>query len=141
MDTTETKQLEKEHARWQAEHGHLLKDLTIWHRRHKDARAIVDEIEGSLKNFSDQVEAQRAHIEQHKEVVRMHEDALLWRREHAGIRIPGAPIGRDPVHSLQQEIHNQEKDVHRQLANLHQKIRNDATRLSEVLGLTESNSL
>ena len=136
MHTSEAINLEKEHARWQAEHGHWLKDLTIWHRRHKDAQVILDELERSLKSFSEQVEAQRSHIEQHQEVLRMHEDAMLWRQQHGGTKKNiGFSPAIDPVHRVQEDIHEQERSIHQQLAKMHETIRMDATRLAEALGL------
>jgi hypothetical protein len=136
MATIEAKGLEKDHSRWQSEHGHWLKDLTIWHQRHKAAQDIVDALECSLKEFSDQVEAQRSHIEQHNEVVKMHDNAMSWRREHPEKKKGATAGSSDPIHEFQTEIHQHEKDIHQQLAKMHEKIRTDAARLVDALGLT-----
>ncbi len=120
----------KDHARWESEHGHWLKDIEVWYRRHRDAQDIIDTMKKSMKEFSDQVEAHRSSINHHREVVRMHEAAVAWIKQHPSKQVEG-----DSMHKFQEEVHTTESLVHRKLLELHQKVANDVMKMAYKFGL------
>jgi hypothetical protein len=120
----------KDHARWDSEHGHWLKDIEVWHRRHRDAQDIIDTMQKSMKEFSDQVEAHRSSINHHREVVRLHEAAMAWNEQHSSKHHEG-----DSIHKYQEEVHSTEGMIHRKLLELHQKVANDVMKMAYKFGL------
>jgi len=125
--------ISKEHARWKSEHGHWIKDLEIWHARNLEAQDILDDMERSLKDFSNQVERHIVHIEKHGHLIRMHEDALAWRREHP----PKKVDKNDSVsHQFQQKIHRKEYEIHESLRQIQNRLIDDVCKLGDTFGFT-----
>ena len=132
METSQDIKLSKDHARWESEHGHWLKDLEIWYQRHRDAQDLIDSMEKSLKEFSDQVEAHKSNVKHHRDVVKMHEAAISWHKLHP----PKSGEGDDgAMHKFQEEVHLSEGQVHRRLLELHEKVANDIMKLAYKFGL------
>jgi hypothetical protein len=132
MEISRVQKTDKDHARWESEHGHWLKDIEIWYRRHRDAQDLIDSMKRSMQQFSEQVEAHRSHINHHHEVVKMHESALAWNKLHP----PNIKdVESESIHRFQNEVHQSEAKVHRQLMELHQKVANDVMKLAYKFGL------
>ncbi len=132
METSQEKKLARDHARWESEHGHWLKDIEIWYRRHRDAQDLMDSMRKSMQEFSDQVEAHRSHIKHHHDVVRMHEAAMAWNSQHPP---KVKETGNDSMHRFQEEVHQTEAKVHRHLMEIHQKVANDVMKMAYKFGL------
>ena len=132
MEPSIEQKISKDHARWDSEHGHWLKDIEVWHRRHRDAQDIIDTMQKSMKEFSDQVEAHRSSINHHREVVRLHEAAMAWNKQHPSKRDEGEG---DSMHKFQEEVHSTEGMIHRRLLELHQKVANDVMKMAYKFGL------
>lgn len=126
------KSLNKDHARWESEHGHWLKDIEIWYRRHRDAQDLMDSMKISMRDFSDQIEAHRAHIKHHHDVVKMHEAAIAWNKLHPP-RIKDT--NNETMHRFQEELHQTEASIHRKLMEIHQKVANDIMKMAYKFGL------
>jgi len=132
MEISKIQKTDKDHARWESEHGHWLKDIEIWYRRHRDAQDLIDSMRKSMQEFSDQVEAHRSHIHHHHDVVKMHEAALAWNNLHP-VKAKGS--GNESMHRFQEEVHQSEAKVHRHLMELHQKVANDVMKMAYKFGL------
>jgi hypothetical protein len=132
MEISRVQKTDKDHARWESEHGHWLKDIEIWYRRHRDAQDLIDSMKRSMQQFSEQVDAHRSHIKHHHEVVKMHESALAWNKLHPPKM---KDVESESIHRFQNEVHQSEAKVHRQLMELHQKVANDVMKLAYKFGL------
>ena len=133
MEQTNQFNLAKDHARWESEHGHWLKDLAIWKDQHSDAREILDSIEESLQEFADHAENHLAQIKEHQNVVKLHEDAISWRKEHPRKKLGESAEG---AHLAQQEIHDRELQIHEMLRRIHHKVADNVANLADTFGLT-----
>lgn len=132
MERPTTVNVTKDHARWESEHGHWLKDIEIWYRRHRDAQDLVESMQKSMQEFSNQVEAHRSHIKHHSEVVKMHEAALAWNKLHPPKQ---SETNDSSMHRFQEEVHQNEAQIHRKLLETHQKVANDVMKLAYKFGL------
>lgn len=133
MEISKVQKTNKDHARWESEHGHWLKDIEIWYKRHRDAQDLIDSMKKSMQEFSDQVEAHRSQIKHHHDVVKIHEAALAWNELHPP-RV--GFMDSNSVHRFQEEVHHTEAQVHRKLMELHQKVANDVMKLAYKFGLS-----
>ena len=133
MKITEEVNLNKDHARWESEHGHWLKDIEIWYQRHRDAQDLIDAMAASLKLFSAEVEAHKSSIKHHRDVVKIHEAALAWHKDHPAKH---GEAKDQAMHKFQEEVHLNEGQVHRRLLELHQEVANDIMKLAHKFGLT-----
>lgn len=132
MEISKVQKTSKDHARWESEHGHWLKDIEIWYRRHRDAQDLIDSMRKSMQEFSDHVEAHRSQVKHHHDVVKIHEAAMAWNKLHPPkLR----ESGNDSMHRFQEEVHQTEAKVHRQLMELHQKVANDVMKMAFKFGL------
>ena len=133
MGAIDLNKLKKDHARWESEHGHWLKDLEVWDARQQHAIEIFESLEKSLKSFSGQIEVHSSLIKNHKYIIKMHEDAISWQKEHPPKKVVEGEVD---MHSFQQEIHSHEKERHEHLRKTHQEIVARIGELAESFNLT-----
>lgn len=119
----------REHARWESEHGHWLKDLRIWENKHQVIRHSVDRIIAALNSYDETVEKHAQSIRHHEDVLKMHEDAIAWRREHQKVAHEEQPNIRE----FENVMHAGEKDAHGKLRALHEDVLQEIDELSTKL--------
>lgn len=122
-----------EHARWESEHGHWLKDLRVWETKHQEIRDSVDGIIQALNKYDETVEQHSKAIQQHHEILKMHEDAMAWRREHHKRPTDDEAVS---MHEIESEAHKSEKDAHATLKVLHDTVLQHAMTLVDRLRLS-----
>lgn len=107
--------MQHDHARWSAEHGHWRKALRIWEEEHAKAIGICSNIELLVKKFDALFPIEQRNIILHEEEVRLHSKEL----EHA---VKGSKHPGEELHKCGVTEHQKEQEAYIELQALHQSI-------------------
>lgn len=133
MQTISDTQIKRDHARSESEHGHWLKDLEIWENQTIRAEQIMTSMHTLIDEFNAQAETHKKFIDEHRQILRMHEDALSWEKDHPKKDDQTAAIN---LHNKQEEIHEEQRRVHATLQDLRNQIVGEVAGLAAVFNLS-----